>query len=40
MEGVKNEKRSPTSFMENPAGVRDHLLRLGIDVSGDPHRRP
>src|SRR6266550_4419806 len=32
--------RSPSTHLENPARVRYHLLRLGIDISRDSHRSP
>src|SRR4029077_18216947 len=32
--------RSSSTFLENPAGVRHHLLRVGINVFSDPGRSP
>ena len=32
--------RSSSTFLENPACVRHHLFRLGINVSSDPGRSP
>src|SRR5437762_5092812 len=32
--------RSPSTHLENPAGVRHHLLRLGINVSRDSGGSP
>ena len=33
------ERDTTPTPLEDPAGLRHHLLRLGIDFPGDPHRR-